>query len=1163
MSKDPPSDYPDFEGLADRVGGRAHPRHDEESFEVYLGRLVSSGVKVHDEVRQILSSPNSAPNPNHFALIDLFKNQDCFRLVTTNFDTHFATAARERFGTGPEVFYAPALPIGSGFTGIVNLHGSVDREPNRMVLTDSDFARAYINEGWATRFLERLFSHFVVLFIGYRHRDTLMTYLARGLTSGSPGPGRFVLTPPDDDTRWENLGIVPVHYPTSEPPQLRHAQLTIAISAWAEQCQAGALAVENRIRTIVTGIAPSSEEEDFLRDALSEISRLRFFTRHARDPKWLIWAERQSQFQAIFATRDDYSETDWELAAWFGENYVVQHADKALDIIRRRGRGLSPLVWRHASLALFRAKAQGNISADILSKWVTVLVATAAPGFHDDNLEYVLSHCKYPDDARVALLLFEHLTRPRLSFKEALRWPGKDTKRRESIDMEVECGGSEHWLAKAWNDIFAPNLNALARQVSTIVSSHLNYARRLHIGFEKSTSFDRLSFSRGMVESRSQDHLRSGFSVLVDAAAAVLEWSAQHNHQWLTALSTDWFESDSPLLRRLAIYATAISAHVGGDEKLIWVIEKGLLHEPGIRHELFLVLQRAYPQASKEVRGRFLTAIQERFDIHDENAEGAAFGLYNMLNWLAKSDPNCELVATLLDKVKEEHPMFRESTHPDLDHWIGGVGWGTADASDDLTSCNLRQLLEALETAKDGFYPEVDTKDKVIRSIGHSAQKSHEWGISIAREAQQASIWLIELWQPLLSAWAATDLNEEEWASVLNLLDASSPIYKTNAPQLTWLLERGIQNSSKPIPTNLLPRAKSVADKVWATIEEPEQISGDIDWLGRAINHPAGQIFQFYVQSLARSQQPSSPPQPIAEEYKVIFNEAIVGSSLAAQLARVVLASQVHFLFNLDPDWTTHSVFPILDPKLNEERAKQCWNGYLYWGRWTDAMLQSLMQCYENMFSVIDKESDETRRMFCGHLSGIGIYSSIHPLDSGWLFRFLQAVQDKTRSLWAGEFGLVMAGLDADAKLHLWKRWLNDYWRERVMGKPAPLSGKEAAHMVEWALDLEPVFSEALDLVRKSVYPEFEHSMIYYRISESPLVENSPDAMVDLLVFLTEGEHARHIYDRHRLYIAVERLVGRVPRNRKLRDLCDRMALLGVQGGAALASRLDPPYQVG
>jgi len=78
VSKDPPSDYPDFEGLAAQVGGAAYPKHDGESVEVYLGRLVSSGIKVHDQVREILSSPNSAPNSNHFALIDLFKNLIAF-----------------------------------------------------------------------------------------------------------------------------------------------------------------------------------------------------------------------------------------------------------------------------------------------------------------------------------------------------------------------------------------------------------------------------------------------------------------------------------------------------------------------------------------------------------------------------------------------------------------------------------------------------------------------------------------------------------------------------------------------------------------------------------------------------------------------------------------------------------------------------------------------------------------------------------------------------------------------------------------------------------------------------------------------------------------------------------------------------------------------------
>lgn len=252
VSMDAPSNYPDFDALAAQVGGDSYPRQEDEAIDRYLGRLRAAGLTVHERVRRILSNPESLPNLTHQALINIFKRPDDFRIVTTNFDRHFTMTASDRFGKAmPEVFCAPALPIGSEFTGIIYLHGSVEKQANRLILTDSDFGRAYITEAWATRFLERLFSHFVVLFVGYSHQDMLLSYLARGLTAGAPGPGRFALTTPDDDSRWKNLGITPIHYPLSAPPELPHSQLQIALTAWATQSQAGALAVEERVRSIV------------------------------------------------------------------------------------------------------------------------------------------------------------------------------------------------------------------------------------------------------------------------------------------------------------------------------------------------------------------------------------------------------------------------------------------------------------------------------------------------------------------------------------------------------------------------------------------------------------------------------------------------------------------------------------------------------------------------------------------------------------------------------------------------------------------------------------------------------------------------------------------------------------------------------------------------
>jgi hypothetical protein len=114
VSMDPPSNYPDFNALAARIGGSIYPRLEGEAIDRYLGRLVGIGVAVQDQVRAILSSPDSHPNALHEALIGIFKDPEHIRVVTTNFDRHFTTVAMSRFGAKcPEVFCAPALPVGS------------------------------------------------------------------------------------------------------------------------------------------------------------------------------------------------------------------------------------------------------------------------------------------------------------------------------------------------------------------------------------------------------------------------------------------------------------------------------------------------------------------------------------------------------------------------------------------------------------------------------------------------------------------------------------------------------------------------------------------------------------------------------------------------------------------------------------------------------------------------------------------------------------------------------------------------------------------------------------------------------------------------------------------------------------------------------------------
>ena len=192
VSMGEPSGLPDFKSLAKEIArGTGQDLDEEESEDRFLGRLHDEGKKVHELAAQTLVSGQPQPTQLHTDLLRLFPAQQSVRLVTTNFDMLFEQAAEEVFDSKPEVFRAPALPLGSKFNGLVHVHGAVDRADD-MVLTDSDFGRAYLTEGWARRFVLGLFNSYTVLFVGYSHSEVVMNYLARALPP--TGVQRFVLT---------------------------------------------------------------------------------------------------------------------------------------------------------------------------------------------------------------------------------------------------------------------------------------------------------------------------------------------------------------------------------------------------------------------------------------------------------------------------------------------------------------------------------------------------------------------------------------------------------------------------------------------------------------------------------------------------------------------------------------------------------------------------------------------------------------------------------------------------------------------------------------------------------------------------------------------------------------------------------------------------------
>lgn len=150
-SIDPPSNLPLFDKLTAKIAADAGTTIDDgKHLDAFLGELADRDVDVHARVVKHVNLRDSKPNALHRALADLAIAGGDIRIVTTNYDRHLSTALREREVEVDE-YLAPALPVGDDFTGVVYLHGKLDLEARRLVVTDKDFGRAYLTDAWAAR----------------------------------------------------------------------------------------------------------------------------------------------------------------------------------------------------------------------------------------------------------------------------------------------------------------------------------------------------------------------------------------------------------------------------------------------------------------------------------------------------------------------------------------------------------------------------------------------------------------------------------------------------------------------------------------------------------------------------------------------------------------------------------------------------------------------------------------------------------------------------------------------------------------------------------------------------------------------------------------------------------------------------------------------------
>ena len=1134
-----PARLPDFCTLTEIIAQNAIETQDSgENFDQFLGRLYDNGVKVHHLAKTALSREGLKPTPLHRELLRLYREDQQLRLVTTNFDLLFEQAAEQVFKHAPEVFHEPGSPMAHQFNGIIHVHGSIFH-PDQMVLTDRDFGRVYLNEGWARRFLLDLFAKFTVLFVGYSHSDMVINYLVRSLYRKADFPRYALVACKDaDHQRWARLETIVMRYPQHDEND--HSELEKAIRRLANYVRRGLVGWQREISALAEPPPRELNEEDegIVAQAFEDKTKARFFTESASHPEWIEWLDKRGHFTPLFGS-GQLRESDKVLSRWLA-GFAFKHAPPLFLLISKHKTRIHPIFWQHIAEKI-ESHDESSLDATILSRWISLLVSTAPDEgetpdggyvFTSDCLTSIARRCIAHQMITEVLLIFDTMIRSRLLIRDSYCLFGDETEENLQFNVELKLVGESDELNELWTEGLKPYLSKIAlplleRVVWCLRDHFLTYGTWT----QTDRPLDPVSMGRSAIELHEQDEQRGRdeSDVLIDAARDCLAWLASHQPevaaQWCSRLAN----SDSPVQRRLAVHSLSTRKDLAPDEKIQWLLEHIDLHEYTIHHEVYQVLRDAYPSAGSDCRNALIENVQSHRFTHEEhpdNEEITAREHFDWFYWLHKSDLTCPLAKQALAEVSKAHPNFApKDPYPDFtSHIVSGWPsrpnlWTVEELLEKPPDYWVDKLLSVEGAEKDG-----PLRTELVQILSEATRRDFDWSLGLAETLGGTGKWDVFPWPALINAWGQMELEKDQYLAAFSWLD-SPQLYPKHSREIAEVLYALVKKGGPSYAFQLLSRANQIAEELWKHLNRPVSIDVKHGWFNQSANYPVWGLANFWISSVLLWRQQQDPkPAALSEDYRRPLLEIIRDSSPIGGLGKSILASQLALLLAVDEEWTLEHLLPLFEPDRADFQA--AWDGFVATGRLSPPVAEALKEPFLNAVTRIGTDLCHQRRGFVECYTVMLIYAVDDVLDT-WIPKLFEygsqqsqqanreptLLRDDNRTIpeiFALKVTKCLKRMDDSEKQELWQRWLKDYWQDRLHGKPAPLTPDEANLMLDWLPELNTKFPEAVDLAINMPPPSLKHTRIFACLVTNETWQNHPEAVAKLLFYLWDCNIPNH-----------------------------------------------------
>ena len=1080
-----------------------------------------------------LSTQPTAPLHVHEALIAVSWTEQGVRLVTTNFDNRFVEAGLgERF-----VDAAPMLPVPKrhSWSSLVHLHGRIvpGDDGSNLVLTAADFGRAYLTERWAARFVTELFREFTVIFVGYGVADPVMGYLVDALAAerdkGARFANAFAFAPHDgtlaghDKARdgWLAKNVTPILYDSREGHRLAGETLIEWARIRSDPIQLRPQIALNGISKLPAGPNdPVVERVVWALDdpvasrALAEAASIFNEVDFPKIERWLETFQQKGLLRCAadkanpdagdldpafvrlvdsgFLSLNPYSldATRAHFARWIARHL---HVPQVLAWALRAGGHLHPGLGNMVRMNL------SDVNADIPPRLrlLWTILSNHEPkdpqGFLWSLKQYQEA-CSDSERRRIEEKAIAGMA-PRLivvlgpsSRLEFGRYYDGETEPIPPIDA---CGHPKLVVVDedSWSHVegILKSPGVLSRHAETL-TGHLEHA--LALGLEHEEIPSNSSFYRPSIAEHDQNrhHGNESFGGLIDLVRDSYLELARRDRARGDNLIRRWVLSGHSLFRRLALHA--LTENSKSDIRLA----KTLLvsgRRPGVwdwefQREVLRFLRLAGSRVPRGLRVEIVRAIHAGPKPKPRNPPP------NYPVWIRR------------EKALRLHKLADSGTRLDKRSRELAAELEPGEDADDERGEFARRQVEARRIGDEEFAPRdlLDgTAADVATAIRDESIGSDQFrGLARLEPGKAAEAlellgnedrWPGKFWQHFF--WSMPGSSEREGGD--NAFQQRVAELLVSAPdELFEEIDATVADFVEGLASAYGAEREQEIETLWARAwravgrRMPVAIDVSEEPLDEALNDSAGRLAEAALARLSKHRLGvgDNLPAPLRPYFEAIAGEP------NGHLGRVKLATRLHYLFAVDPDWVGQRLIPLFSP--GQPEASNLWYAY----GWSQTIGPDLLAALKESFLEVFRE---------GEISA----GTEHNLTLLFMVICLEAPNELTDEEVHGVMGAlsedalrtVLASLrnrlrvDAAERAQIWREilypWLEKYW-PRPLARNTPGT---STSIVDLLADCGDAFPEATAWALEHLRP-IEGGLFHLR--QRGQAGQHPEATLEILV---------------------------------------------------------------